>query len=106
MAWEVVQCTLQFTMSKQQYNQWEASWLLAATFQLPLHVLTPRYGQIYKILCGKVVNKMKYEIIIGNFPTCTCMDFVIMISSSLGKWGKWLPSKHMYYVLQHVIFCG
>jgi len=34
------------------------------------------------------------------------MDFVTMVSSSMGKQGKWVPCKHMYYVLQHVIFCG
>jgi hypothetical protein len=28
-----------------------------------------------------------------------------MISNSLGQ-GKWVPCKHMYYVLQHVMFCG
>jgi hypothetical protein len=34
------------------------------------------------------------------------MDFVTMVSGSLGKQGKWVPRKHMYYVLQHVMFCG
>jgi hypothetical protein len=102
MAWEVVRHTYQFTMPKEQYNQWEVSLL----FQPPLDVLTPRYGQIYKILCGKATKKTNYEITLGNSPTCTCMDFVIMISSSLGTWGKWLPCKHMYYVLQDVMFCG
>jgi hypothetical protein len=42
----------------------------------------------------------------GNFLTCTCLYFVIMISSSLGWWGKRVPCKHMYFELQHVMFCG
>jgi hypothetical protein len=29
-----------------------------------------------------------------------------MISKSLGQQGMWVPNKHMYYVLQHVTFCG
>jgi hypothetical protein len=64
------------------------------------------YGQIYKILCGKVSNKKQYEVTIGNFPAYTYMDFVTMVSSSLGKQGKWVPCKHMDYVLQqcHVLW--
>jgi hypothetical protein len=27
------------------------------------------------------------------------LDFVAMIFSSLGQWRKWVPCKHMYYVL-------
>jgi hypothetical protein len=34
------------------------------------------------------------------------MDFVTMVSGSLRKQGKWVPCEHMYYVLQHVMFCG
>jgi hypothetical protein len=33
------------------------------------------------------------------------LDFVTMISNSLGQQGKWVPCKHMYYVLWHVMFC-
>jgi hypothetical protein len=55
---------------------------------------------------NKNLDKRQYEITIGTFTTCTCMDFVTMISSSLGKQGKWVLCKHMYYVLQHVMFCG
>jgi hypothetical protein len=29
---------------------------------------------------------------------------VTMVLGSLGKWGKLVPCKHMYYVLQHVMF--
>jgi hypothetical protein len=45
-------------MSKQHYHQWEANGLLVTTFKPPLDVLVPRYGWIYKILCGKTSNKM------------------------------------------------
>jgi len=44
-------------------------------------------------------NVMKLSIYI-------CLDFVAMISNSLGQQGKWVPCKHMYYVLQHVMFYG
>jgi hypothetical protein len=41
-----------------------------------LEVLAPRYNQIYKISCGKTLNKRQYELTIGNFLAYTCMDFV------------------------------
>ncbi len=89
------------------YNWREASQLLEATVNSPLEVHPPEYGQIFKILFGQNPNKKYYEVIIGNFlAACTCLDFVAMISNSLGQQGKWLPYKHMYYVLQHVMFCG
>jgi hypothetical protein len=51
-------------------------------------------------------KQKKYEITIKNFPTCICLDFVAMIFSSLGQQREWVPCKHIYYVLQHVMFCG
>ncbi len=77
-----------------------------ATFYLPLEVPISSYGRIYKILCGKTLNRKQYEVIIGNFLAYTSMDFVTMVSGSLGKQGKWVPCEHIYYVLQHVMFCG
>jgi hypothetical protein len=95
-----------FKMSNLHYNWWEASWLLETTINPPLEVPPPKYRWIYKILFCQNPNKKQYEITIGNFPTCICMDFVVMMSSLLGWWGKWVPYKHMYYILQHVMFCG
>jgi hypothetical protein len=53
-----------------------------------------------------VRSKRQYEVISGNFPTDIYMDFVTMVSNSLGKHEKWVTYKHMYCVLQHVMFCG
>jgi predicted nucleic acid-binding Zn finger protein len=90
-------------MSKQHYN-W-AGWLLVVTFKSPLKVLTHEYGQMYKILCWETSNKSNDMVIIKTFPTCSCMDFLMMISNSLGKWGKWTLCKHIYHILWHVVFC-
>jgi hypothetical protein len=72
-----------FKMSNLHYNWWEAGRLLEAIVNPPLGVLPPRYGQIYKILFGQNPNKKQYEVIIWNFPTCICLDFVTMMFSSL-----------------------
>jgi hypothetical protein len=63
------------------------------------------YGQINKILSSQNPNKRQFEIIIKNFLACTYLDFVTMISNYLRQ-GKWVPCKHMYYFLEHVMFCG
>jgi hypothetical protein len=56
---KVVHCTVPFKMSNLHYNPWEVSGLLEATVNPPLEVPPPRYGQIYKILCGQNPNKKK-----------------------------------------------
>jgi len=103
---KVVRCTMPFKMSNLHYNRWEADQLLEATINPPLEVPLLGYGRIYKILSGQNLKKKCYGIIIGNFSIYTCLDFVAMISNSLGWQGKWVPCKHMYYVLQHVMFWG
>ncbi len=70
-------------MSNLHYNRWEASRLFEVTVNPPLEVPLPRYGQICKIMFGQNPDKKKYEVIIGNFPTCICLDFVEMISNAL-----------------------
>jgi hypothetical protein len=96
---KVVRHIVPFKMSKLYYNQWEVGQFLEATINPPLEVPPLGYGQIYKILSSQKPNKKQYEVTIGNLPICSCLDFVEMISNSLGRRGKWVPYKHMYYVL-------
>jgi hypothetical protein len=49
---------------------------------------------------------MQYEVIVGNFPTCTCLGFTKMMASSLGGCGKWAHYEHLYFILQDVMHCG
>jgi hypothetical protein len=93
-------------MSNLHYNLWETGQLFEVTINPPLEVPPLEYGRIYKILFGQNPNKRQYEITIGNFLACTCLDFITMTSSVLGHRKKWVPCKHMHYVLQHVMFCG
>jgi hypothetical protein len=103
---KVVRHIVPFKLSNLHYNWSKAGWLLEAIVNPPLEVPPPRYGWIYKILFDQNPNKKQYEATIGNFLGCTSLDFVAMTSNLLGWWGKWVPYKHMYYVSQHVMFCG
>jgi len=91
-----VHCIEPFKMSNPHYNLWEVGWLLETTINPPLDVLNMDKSIIFCMVKSK---QKKYEVTTGNFLACTCLDFVKMISSLLGRWRKWVPYKHMYYVL-------
>ncbi len=55
---------------------------------------------------GPPPNTKQYELKIGNFQTCICVDFITMMASSLGGCGKWVHYKHLYFILQNVMYCG
>ncbi len=103
---KVVCHRVSFKRSNLHYNRWEVGQLFETTINPSLDVPLPRYGWIYKIMSGHNLNKKQYEVIIRNILAYTCLDFVSMISNLLGWRRKWVPYKHMYYVLQHVMFCG
>jgi len=96
--------TLKFSMP--QTNRWETSQTLEAIILLPTKVPSPRYGQIYIVSFGPPPTIKHYAVMIGNFPTCICIDFITMMASSLGGHGKWVHYKHLYYILQNVMYCG
>jgi hypothetical protein len=100
---KVVHQMVPFKLSNPHYNLWEASWLFEVTINSPLKVSPPEYGWTHKILFCQNRNKKQYEVTIGNFPTCTCLNFVTMMSNLLGWQRKWVPFKHMYYVLYIVV---
>jgi hypothetical protein len=60
------------------------------------------YGQIYNIL----FYDKQYDITIGNFLGCSCVYFVTMLATSLGGHGAYVQCKHVYHVLQMIMFSG
>jgi hypothetical protein len=95
---------LVFKFFTQQQNKWEAGRVLLANILPPTNVTSPTYGRIYIIILGPIKNCKQYEIIINNFPTCNCMDFVLMMIGSLGASNKWAHCKHLCIVL-HLATC-
>ncbi len=43
---------------------------------------------------------------IGNYPRCSCVHFVTMLVGSLGGHGVYVQCKHVYHILQTIMFCG
>jgi hypothetical protein len=52
------------------------------------NILTSGYGQIYQIILNPIENCKQDEVMIGVFLACNYMDFVSMMTSSLGNHGK------------------
>jgi hypothetical protein len=106
LKWEKICHALIFKIFTQQQNKWKVGRVLLANILPPTNVIFPKHGKLYIIILGPIENRKQYEVKIDNFPTCTCMDFVLMMTSSLGAQGKWAHYKHLYYILQHVMLCG
>jgi hypothetical protein len=65
------------------------------------HIQVPPLG----IRCVSIVSTINfmlhdnfYEVIVGCYPTCTCIDFISMLASSIGKEGKYVSCKHLYFI--------
>jgi hypothetical protein len=66
----------------------------------PIKVPPSSYGLIYDITSSVGQNKKSYQVIIGDCPSCNCMDFFTMMASLLARvHEKWVQCKHIYYIL-------
>ncbi len=98
--------TTMLKLSMQQINRWEVGRTLEVVVFPPTKVLPPRCGHIYTINFSPPPSTKQYEVTIGNFLNCTYVDFVQMMVGSLGGWGKWVHCKHLYFILQNVMYYG
>jgi hypothetical protein len=74
-----------FKITQRHTNNWEVGILFTQCNVFPLVDLpSPRYGRIYNIL----LNDQKYDVIIGNFPRCSCKTLCQNASKFFGcSWG-------------------
>lgn len=66
----------------------------------------PRYGHMYIISSYPPLSRKQYEVMIGNFPTYICVDIITMMASSLCGFEKWVHFKHLYFIIQNVMYYG
>ncbi len=77
--------------------------MLSPSIGLPhVDVQPPKYARIYNILS----NHKRFYVTIGNYPFCYCIFFVIMSTIFLGGCETWVQCKHMYHILQNIMYCG
>jgi hypothetical protein len=92
-----------FKITQHHTNNWEVGILLTQCIIFP-HVDVPsrRYRRIYNILS----DDQRYNVTIGNFLEYSCFYFVKTLASSLGAHGVYMHYKHVYHVLQMIMFYG
>jgi hypothetical protein len=101
-----IRCPFVFKISTQQQNKWKVGHVLVTQMLLPINIPIFGYGWIYHIISSLIENHKQYQVMVGKFPTCICINFVSMMIGSLGGCGKWVHWKHLYYILQNVMLCG
>jgi hypothetical protein len=79
---------------------------LEAMLLTPTTVICLGYGRIYCILLRLPKNYKQYEIMINDYSAYSYMDFPSMMFASLNGRTLWVQGKHLYYILQYVMFCG
>jgi hypothetical protein len=53
---------------------------------------------------GCMLHGNVYDVTIGCYAACTCIDFVYMLSSFTGKKGNYVPCKHLYFIFAKRVF--
>ena len=83
-------------------NQWESARNVTGTI-LGVNIIPyPGLGAIITLQSGVEPHHMIYRVTLGNFPSCTCLHFTGMASASLGKRGKYVNCKHLYYIFRYL----
>ena len=69
-------------------------------------VPTPEYGVVLTICTPNSLDrKSLYDVCISDYPSCSCSDFKFM-KSRANQRRKWLPCKHLYFLLQEHFGCS
>jgi hypothetical protein len=90
-------------LTQEHTSNWKTGILLLLCTVFPVvDVPLLGYGRISNILS----YDKQYNVTIGNFPRCSCVYFVTMLAGSLGGLRTYAQCKHVYHVLQSIMFCG
>ena len=87
----------------QQQNKWESTRNVRGQTLGVTLLPSPRLGAIVVLETEAHPIKNVYRITLGQFPTCTCPDFVNMVVSAIGGRQQYVNCKHLYYLYRY--FC-
>ena len=83
-------------------NQWESARNITGNI-LGVNILPyPGLGAVITLQSGVEPHHMIHHVTISNFPACTCLSFTGMLSTSIGKRGKYSNCKHLYYIFRYL----
>ena len=87
----------------EQRNKWESAGNIKGQILGVILLPLPGLGAIVELEMGSAGNKNAYRVTMGQFPTCTCPDFVTMAVSAIGGRQQYVNCKHLYYLYRY--FC-
>ena len=70
----------------EQRNKWESAANIRGQILGVTLLPHPGFGAIVELETGIACNKNAYRVTMGQFPTCTCPNFVNMAVSAIGGW--------------------
>ena len=92
---------IQFVLhpSPDHLKKMEGSRSISCSIMKYVKVPSPGYGIVLTLyIPGSVEQKELYEVSISNYPSCLYLDFKFMKAWANRK-RKWMPCKHLYFVL-------
>jgi len=91
-------CRNPTTSTADHKNKCESAGLMDGYFVVGVTAIPyPRFGVIINLVSKEDIT---YRVTIADIPHCICPDFTKMSSHALGKKGKWVYCKHLYYVFR------
>ena len=86
------------TLTANYKNKWENVGFMNGYYVVGITTIPyPSYRVIINIISK---DDITYRITIGDIPHCTGPNFTKMSSQALGKKGRWVYCKHLYYVFR------
>ena len=85
----------------QQQNKWESARNVRGQILGVTLIPSPGLGAIVVLETEAHPIKNVYHIILGQFLTCTCSDFVNMVVSAIRGRQQYVYCKHLYYLYRY-----
>ena len=87
----------------EQRNEWESAANIRGQILGVTLLPHPGLGAIVELETGIAYNKNAYRVTMGQFLTCTCLDFVNMVVSAIRGRQQYINCNHLYYLYRS--FC-
>lgn len=80
--------------------KWEMTNLMNVSILHHIEVPPPRIRCVYIVsTINSMLHDSIYKVTMGCYPTCTCIDFILMLTSSIGKNRKICPMQTLVFPL-------
>jgi hypothetical protein len=86
--------------TSEQRNKWSSAALMNNCYVSNFFAIPyPGWYCVITLVTGK---EKSYCITFTNLPSSLCLDFQMIQFEALGKKGKWMYCKHVYYILRYL----